>query len=118
MVVDRELGYETSLSRYTFGILEPEGREILVFHWHPDGTSRVKYPHVHLTSRLPPILLGRSGAVLSLADAHIPTGFVTLADVVRMLIEELGVEPRRADWHAIVAAEMTDTTATRKDRPR
>jgi hypothetical protein len=37
-----------------------------------------------------------------LAGAHLPTGHITLAQFIRCLIEELGVESRRADWHAVL----------------
>jgi hypothetical protein len=52
-------------------------------------------PHVHLEAAsgvTRPRLLG----------AHVPTGHVTLAQFFRCLIEELGVEPRRADWNAVL----------------
>jgi hypothetical protein len=61
-----------------------------------------------LTSRIPEIPLGRTGTVVSLSQAHIPTGFVTLSDVVRLLIEELGVEPRRQDWRTVLETQPSD----------
>jgi hypothetical protein len=89
---------------YSFRILEPDGREILVYHWHPFGTSHIRDPHIHLTTRIPRIGVG-ANINLSLSEMHIPTGFVTLADVVRLLITEFGVEPRRADWESILNEE-------------
>jgi hypothetical protein len=47
--------------------------------------------------RLDPQPLGHSKfGKWSLARMHIPTGFVPLEDVVRMLINEFGVRPLRA----------------------
>lgn len=43
-----------------------------------------------------------AGISITLADMHIPTGFVTLADIVRLLIAEFGVEPRRSDWQRVL----------------
>jgi hypothetical protein len=34
---------------------------------------------------------------------HVPTGEVSLVDVVRLAITELGVEPRREDWESILS---------------
>lgn len=34
--------------------------------------------------------------------ADFPTGFVPLASVIRVAIEELGVEPRRPEWDVIL----------------
>lgn len=33
---------------------------------------------------------------------HVPTGLISLSDVVRFAIEELRVRPRRSDWQAIL----------------
>jgi hypothetical protein len=41
---------------------------------------------------------------VSLADHHIPTGHLDLVDIVRDLILELGVEPRRSDWRQVLDA--------------
>jgi hypothetical protein len=39
---------------------------------------------------------------IDLDDRHIATGPVTLAAIVRMLIEEFGVAPRRGDWREVL----------------
>jgi hypothetical protein len=105
-VEQRAAMFETALAGYAFEILEPDEREILAFHWHPDGASPVRHPHLHLSGRMPEILLGRSRDAVSLSRVHIPTGILSFAAVVRMLIEEFGVEPRRSDWQAILDAEQ------------
>ncbi len=83
---------------YEYQVLDREEREILAFHWHPVGLSDVTDPHLHLTSRLNPIDMGRDQDPLPLADMHIPTGFITLEDVVRLLITEFDIRPRCTDW--------------------
>jgi len=95
------------LVSYAARILESGGREILVFHWHPESVSPVKHPHIHLSSRIRPIPLEPVGLTLSLAAHHIPTGPVALADVVRYLIADAGVEPRRPDWPDILGVSAT-----------
>ena len=69
-------------------------RLILSYHWHPNGRSRVKTPHLHVGGRTTPV---------DLSKAHLPTGFVTLPAVIRMTITEFGVEPLRADWRDVLA---------------
>lgn len=106
-VVERsseERGFDAHTVYYSYRVLEPDGREIVAYHWHPEGTSPIRHPHLHLTSRLPTIDLGPRFAPVALAEAHLPTGPVRLADVVRLLIDELGVAPRRTDWGAVLAA--------------
>ncbi|MGH2560294.1 MAG: hypothetical protein ACRDJH_14620 [Thermomicrobiales bacterium] len=86
---------------YAYQILERTEREVLAFHWHPFGLSPVRFPHAHLSSRIPRFELD-AGVSVALSDMHIPTGLITLADVVRLLIVEFGVEPRRPDWDVIL----------------
>lgn len=96
--------YTIWVIQYSYRVVEDNGRELLAFHWHPDGVSPIKHPHLHLSSRIAPIALGSGAASVALGELHIPTGFVALGDVVHLLIEELGVEPRRADWRAVLEA--------------
>jgi hypothetical protein len=95
-------GYDITVASYLYRILDREQREILAFHWHPAGLSNVVDPHLHLSSRLNTIEMGRDQEPLPLADMHIPTGFVTLEDVVRLHVAVFGVAPRHADWDAIL----------------
>jgi len=70
--------------------------ELLAYHWHPEDPNPVKSPHLHLSA-------GAQVGFVALARAHIPTGLVSLADVLRFAIEDLGVRPLRPDWPAILA---------------
>lgn len=76
--------------------LDLEGRgELLAFHWHERGASPFQEPHLHLRQA------GRMG-IDALAAAHVPTGVVLLEDVLRLAIEELGVQPIRRDWSRVL----------------
>jgi hypothetical protein len=92
--------YATRVLSYEYRLLDREEREVMAFHWHPIGLSDVTDPHIHLSSQLNPIEMGRDQEPLALADMHILTGFVTLEDVVRLLISEFSIRPRHADWDA------------------
>lgn len=102
----REFGVTTVA--YEYRLTDTEGQEILAFHWHPQGLSRVTHPHLHLSGRLAPLQVGRGLDTIQLGDIHIPTGYVLPEDVVRLLIEELGVRSRLPDWDALLHANRGD----------
>lgn len=72
-----------------------EFREILAFHWDQRGGQMVIHPHLHIRSFAGQLRFG-------LNKAHIPTGQITLASVVRFLIEDMGAVPRRSDWEPVL----------------
>ncbi len=89
--------WKVSIVSYYYSLEDTERREIL-YHWHPQGTSTVTFPHVHVRAG------GHLGST-RIDEAHFPTGRVALEDVLRLAIREFGVNPRRTDW-----AEVLDTT--------
>jgi hypothetical protein len=74
---------------------EPEGPEIVAYHWHPGRRSPIDFPHLHLGA-------GSGVDREELHKAHLPTGRVELEDVLLMAIQEFGVRPRREDWEEIL----------------
>lgn len=85
----------TEIVAYSYEIGEWEGRAILSYHLHPDPMQRVRHPHLHLEAGA---RIGRT----DLYKTHLPTGLVSVRDIVRLTIEELGVEPRRPDWRHVL----------------
>lgn len=79
----------TTTYYYTFA--DESSQEVIAYHWHPTQRSHAIYPHLHMESGAQ---VGRS----DIANAHLPTGWVTLNDVIQLAITELGVTPRREDW--------------------
>jgi hypothetical protein len=75
--------------------------EVVSYQWHPQRTIDMQDPHVHFgpASARPDFPL-RPG---ELHKVHFPTAFVSLEDVIRLLIEEFGVESRRSDWREILS---------------
>jgi hypothetical protein len=104
--------FRSRLIGYAYQITDAEDRELLAFHWHPDSVSPVTGPHLHLTSRIGRIEAPRTGSAIALGQVHIPTGTVNLADVIRLLIGEFDVEPRRPDWQAILAAADSEASTS------
>lgn len=72
-------------------------KELLAYQWNPLGSGRVGHPHLHVGT-----------AAGELIDDfhrwHLPTGHISLEDVLRLLVEELGVQPLREDWPDILGA--------------
>ena len=93
--LDREANglWSARTTRWVYQVKNAERRELFAYHWHPIGRSHVTTPHLHISGRTEPS---------ELAQAHYPTGPVTLADVVRLLIADFQVRPRRTDWQRIL----------------
>lgn len=92
-----ERRWTANIATYRYGLYDRDGREILSYHWHPDGHSHVTTPHLHL---------GGGGASwrIDLSKAHVTTGMVTLEAVLLLAIEDLALDiaPLRADWRDIL----------------
>jgi len=84
--------WKVSTAAYYYGIHDRHQSEILSYHWHPQ-TER-NYPHIHLHSG--------SSVIRALQGIHLPTGRVSLEQVLRLLIEEMKVKPIRPDWNKVL----------------
>ena len=93
------------IAGYAHRVLDRHGRELLAFHWHPDpAVPAPTFPHVHVSARLVvPNPAGEADSA-SLDKLHLPTGFVPIPAVVRMLIEEFGARPLTVRWRERLAA--------------
>jgi hypothetical protein len=80
---------------YQYTLLDHDQREILAFHLHPEGSSHVTTPHLHLGA-------GAGQLRADLAGAHIPTGPVTLAAVARLTTEGFSGRPLRTTWDDVL----------------
>jgi len=95
---------------YYYGFDDADGREILAYHWHPVDVPDVPFPHIHVgpgVVRRESLSLGglslRHNAVRAdVGRAHLPTRRIAFEDVVRLAIEQLGVEPLHAGWDAVL----------------
>lgn len=73
---------------YAYAVLDSDQREVLTYHWHPRGNSPIVMTHLHLEQGA---MVGRP----EVRDAHLPTGPISIGEFLRLLIEELTVEPVR-----------------------
>ena len=87
--------WRVTIVAYQYTLLDADHREIVAFHLHPEGSSHVTTPHLHLGA-------GAGQLRADLAAAHIPTGPITLAAVVRLSIEGFAARPLRRDWDRVL----------------
>lgn len=90
-------GLKVATDSYAYTVAEDEGlsRCLISWHWHPASRPDT---HIHF---------GRGpgaweGAWESFGRYHVPSGRVLFEDVVRFLIEDLGVTAQREDWSQVV----------------
>jgi hypothetical protein len=76
---------------YMYKLDDREGREILAYHWHPDGLSHERRPHLHVG-------VGMGALRPEWQKAHLRTGPVSPSALLVLLIDQLGVSPRRSAW--------------------
>lgn len=94
--VDHVEPWRVITTGYSYTFTDAASHEVIAYHWHPAGRSFVEYPHLHMQA-------GAQVGRRDIANAHLPTGWVTLNDVIRLAIAELGVTPRRDDWRDVLA---------------
>jgi hypothetical protein len=83
------------LVSYRYELSELSEREIFAYHCQPKGDSPITHPHIQV---------GTNDPRLSHENKHLPTGLVTLHQVIHCLITEFEVPPLRKDWADILAA--------------
>ena len=92
----RTAPWQVEIVGYDYAVYDSDEREILLYHWHPHGGSPIASPHLHLGS-------GAQVGRREIRDAHLPTGHIPLSALLRLLIVEMGVQPRRQDWDTILS---------------
>lgn len=88
--------YRVSTVGYSYEIRNSLQQEIVAFHWHPGQRSHEDEPHIHVGSAILDSKSSDLGKVFS--TFHIPTGPISLAQVVRLLLRDFNVVPNRRDW--------------------
>lgn len=101
--------YIVEVLSYAYGFKvgpEPQSLEILTFHWDgvDSASGGISPGHLHIGRRLlaqpTPIRPG------DFQNAHVPTGYLSIATMVRFAITELGVSPLNDDWVGALANEQ------------
>jgi hypothetical protein len=89
--------FVTAEYRYT---LTPEGVDEALLRWEYIRQPEGPWCRHHLQGRVP-LALGR-GEPVSMNALHLPTGYVTIEEVLRFCIVDLGVAPLSNEWDAIL----------------
>lgn len=79
--------------RYRLGVVDRP--DVFRMHWHPDGDSHVKVPHMHL-----PLATGDMSNDEALRR-HLPVKRQTFEQALRWALE-LGMPPARDDWRELL----------------
>jgi hypothetical protein len=87
--------YKCSTTSYVYALDDDQSKEVISYQWHPSGRSHVTWPHLHLGA-------GAHVERHDLSAAHLPTGRISIEEMLRLAIDELGVEPLRADWRDVM----------------
>jgi hypothetical protein len=98
--IDAPRSVRVEVVSYIYTIMTRDRIELVSYQWHPYGEGATDFPHVHIGPAM-----SRRDSVVRAGEAHkihLPTGEVSLANVLRLAISELEVEPRRDDWEAIL----------------
>lgn len=90
-IIEHGGGYRVTTLAYDHLLMQSSGEVIVNFHWHPDGSSHEKKPHLHVGSSQ----LARDAVLTS--KIHVPTGRISVEQVIRQAIE-FGAEPFGDNW--------------------
>jgi len=74
---------------YAFSLPDEDKHPFLSYHWHPLLTPEVDYPHLHIRD-------ADSGPLTH--HSHVPTGRISVEQVVRLAITQFNVRTLRKDW--------------------
>jgi hypothetical protein len=83
--------WKISTAKYRYELFA-DNKSIVAYDWHP-GRER-DAPHLHVDCGIKSPYFHHK--------VHLPTGRVSLEEVLRMAIEDLDVKPRRSDWDAVL----------------
>lgn len=98
--------FQAVVTMYMYAVNDLTGRELFAYHFHPSGLSPIKTPHLHWSAATPIALPLRPGSSavfeLDMSRAHFPTHHLELPELIRLLIRDFGVGPRRRNWEQIL----------------
>jgi len=95
IIADALTAHRVNMRDYEYVRLHGDGRELLVYHWHPESRSNVTFPHLHVKA-------GTDLRRAEFAKAHIPTGWIPFQDVIWLAITQFGAKTTKKDWAAVL----------------
>jgi len=89
LVQTQDRQFKANTTGYMYEVLvkrnSTELETIFEFHWHPQTTPRLRWPHLHVIGNT------HDGDI---ARVHFPTARLAIEDFIRLLIRDFGVKPR------------------------
>lgn len=80
-------GWRVTTEQYIHEVVNHNDERIAAWHWHPNAPrSPVKFTHLHVAKSSP------------FSTLHYPTNRVSIEEVVRFVIEEMGAAPATPSW--------------------
>ena len=105
---------ETTAATFTYQAGADNDDPRPVFAYHFDKNSRSGYPRCHMHVHATP---HHYRPARPFSRLHLPTRRLTLEQIVWHLIQEHGVQPRRADWHQVLWRHETWFRNTQRNKP-
>jgi hypothetical protein len=96
-------GRSIATRMYEYRIIDYHRTELLVYHWQPGQRfAGPDVPHLHVSAALNAQIDAITRARIELDKLHLVTGQVSLQAMIRMLITELRIAPRRHNCREIL----------------
>lgn len=98
-------GFRAHTTSYQYVVMENNTESndhgVVSYHWHPDRTTKLRWPHLHVVPRDQDAYVG--------PRVHLPTARVSIEDFVFLLIRDFHVRPRfaYAEWKKILTTNKT-----------
>ncbi len=80
--------YKVHTTKYIYRLMDCDKDPIADYHWHPDDTPNIPYPHLHATE------YG--------CKRHHPTGRVLIEDLLTLAVECGAAPVDEAKWKRVV----------------
>jgi hypothetical protein len=98
LIIHTADGYKAQTTDYIYAVQGKHNDEfipIFEFHWHPESTPKLKWPHMHINANT---YDGDTSRV------HFPTARICIEDFIKFLIRDFGIKPRLpyAVWREIL----------------
>jgi hypothetical protein len=85
---------------YIYSLENEQRAEIFAYHWHPETTPEIKYPHMHICQ-------GAGEKIRQeIRNIHFRTDRIAFEEFCQLLIKEFAVVPERDDSEAILTKNL------------
>ncbi|MFP5205366.1 MAG: hypothetical protein ACLGSH_08425 [Acidobacteriota bacterium] len=92
--------FKVCTREYIYGLEDESNQEILQFHWHPETTPDVLFPHLHIKA-------GAGRSIRSeILKAHFRTDRIAFEEFALLLINGFGVIPDRKDAPEVLSSNL------------